>query len=1201
MRRTGTDMRPRREAKRAARRGAVAATARVGAAAACVVLALCGGVASAASTLPLLGSFGSEGSGAGQLVNARGVAVDASGGPSNGSVYVADLADQRVEKFGSVGNFLLTFGKGVNATKVKQAAEGKSVSEGEENVCTASSGDVCGAGTEGPGNGEFSFPLGVAVDPGSGDVYVEDFLNHRVAKYTSAGEFLLTFGGQVNKTTGGNVCTAAEVCQAGVTASSGEAGEGEFHEWGIGAFVAVGPSGTVYVGDENRVQEFKSSGVYQGQIELPGGHAVTALAVDSAANVYLKDEATASVHKFEPSGSSYVESATQFDQGSASVAGVAVDPAGDVSVLDFAAGYRVLRYDPAGALLAESAPGPIRESTGIAANGSGTTYVSDLEANNVLLFGSPPSEGNPPPAIDAEFASHVGAEGAVLGAEINPEFLAATYYVEYGTDSSYSNGKVPAPPGVALGAENLGDDSASVSLEGLRPGTTYHYRFVALSKAGSTPGVDRTFTTRQAGALALPDDRAFELVSPSEDNGAEVGLPPGGGETVLPLQATPEGGMIAYTSFTAFGEAHGAPAASQYIATRGSSGWSTQNITPPDREGQLRPPLRGFSPDLSTGVVIQREPTLAPGAVAGYENVYLRDDASGAVTALTTPTPRVSPGETYCAGYAGASADFSRVFFFATGALTENAPEGPERSLYEWSRAEGLKLVSVLEQGEPAQPNGGTGFGAGKGLGCVVGESIVYHAISADGSRVFWTYQPHGGEPELLVRENGARTIQLDASQGGSGNAGKGQFWAASADGTRVLFTDPEQLTENASSGSGKNLYEYNLETEKLTDLTPVPEGKQAEVGAVLGASNDGSYVYFVAAGVLAEGATPARPNLYVWHAGEGIRFIATLSSKQYSYLASNGNSESYGDSSDSSEEPRNRTVRVTPDGLHLAFESTESLKTVNFPQGYDSVDQATGEPDSEVYLYDYEGGRLICASCNPSGARPVGLASPAGLSSVPAWYVPYQQPRYLSDDGGRLFFDSFDALTVHDTNGKQNVYEWEREGLGSCVPSSPGFSESGGGCLFSISPGTSSDNSNFLEASTDGRDVFFSTRQPLVPPAEGERYEIYDARVGGGFPAPPPPPLACSESCRPASPTAPPLAPPSSEAFFGTGNLVAAPVTPATAAKSKPLTRAQKLAKALEACKTKPRKQRATCKKRARNRYGARAKAKKTAGRGER
>ena len=88
---------------------------------------------------------------------------------------------------------------------------------------------------------------------------------------------------------------------------------------------------------------------------------------------------------------------------------------------------------------------------------------------------------------------------------------------------------------------------------------------------------------------------------------------------------------------------------------------------------------------------------------------------------------------------------------------------------------------------------------------------------------------------------------------------------AATPDGAKAFFTTPEELTNNANTGSadqGNDLYSFDVGsgqlTNQLTDLTadanPInPNG--AAVQGVLGASDDGSYVYFVALGVLAPGA----------------------------------------------------------------------------------------------------------------------------------------------------------------------------------------------------------------------------------------------------------------------------------------------------------------------------------------------------------
>jgi hypothetical protein len=186
-----------------------------------------------------------------------------------------------------------------------------------------------------------------------------------------------------------------------------------------------------------------------------------------------------------------------------------------------------------------------------------------------------------------------------------------------------------------------------------------------------------------------------------------------------------------------------------------------------------------------------------------------------------------------------------------------------------------------------------------------------------------------------------------------------------------------------------------------------------------------------------------------------------------------------------------------------------------------------------EAYLYDFENADLACASCNPTGARPLGPAF------LPTWTVPSEQPRYLSDDGSRLFFETFDALDLHDNNSKRDVYEFERAGAGSCTSASATFSSDSGGCLNLISTGSSSDNSYFVDASASGDDVFFSTRQRLTPTDEDERFDVYDARVEGGFSTPPSTPPCEGEACRPAQP-APSAVLPGTPAFFGAGNVKA-------------------------------------------------------------
>ena len=428
-----------------------------------------------------------------------------------------------------------------------------------------------------------------------------------------------------------------------------------------------------------------------------------------------------------------------------------------------------------------------------------------------------------------------------------------------------------------------------------------------------------------------------------------------------------------------------------------------------------------------------------------------------------------------------------------------------------------------------------------------------------------------------------------------------------------------------------------------LKDLTVDPGfnlGETADViGTLPGASESGSVVYFVANGVLSEearaaGAVPghcARPNakhpadpsascnLYVERyseeAGEweAPRFIAVLSQEDQPDWGSSG-SFSLGA----------LTSRVSPSGRFLAFMSREPLT------GYDNVDAsgaAHGARDEEVYLYDAQQQTITCASCNPGGVQPEGVfdreASGEGkgllvdrlgvwketqaeedggarravdhwlAGSIPGWTAieettAFYQSRYLSNEG-RLFFDSPDPLVGHDKNDREDVYEFEPQGLGSCPSRS--------GCVVLISSGESEQEAAFLDASENGNDAFFLTSQPLTSADRDASFDIYDAHVcSESLPCVNPPagaaqPCETVEACRPASEPVPAFAGASGSALQSAAAAVQSmsPTTPPRIVKPKPLSRAQKLAKALEICRsrhTRSERKRQACERSARKLY---------------
>jgi hypothetical protein len=282
----------------------------------------------------------------------------------------------------------------------------------------------------------------------------------------------------------------------------------------------------------------------------------------------------------------------------------------------------------------------------------------------------------------------------------------------------------------------------------------------------------------------------------------------------------------------------------------------------------------------------------------------------------------------------------------------------------------------------------------------------------------------------------------------------------------------------------------------------------------------------------------------------------------------------------------------VTPDGTTLAFSSRLPLT------GYDSEQAAPGECEgtetggrgletgrcSEVYVYDAASGRLVCASCGSSGARPVGDArlGPEQEGQSEEVTLPYYEPRNLSEDGGRLFFETPDPLVPQDTDGAsgcprvlgdlscQDVYEWElpasageaEEGVNSCGSSSPDFSVAAGGCVFPVSDVAGDSNSFFLDASPDGSDVFIATADQLVPSDTDHAIDVYDARVGGGFPVAAVAPVCDNaDSCRgPVSAQPGVFAPTGSATFSGPGN--PPPPPPPSAAVVKPMKKTVKCSK---------------------------------------
>jgi len=663
-----------------------------------------------------------------------------------------------------------------------------------------------------------------------------------------------------------------------------------------------------------------------------------------------------------------------------------------------------------------------------------------------------------------------------------------------------------------------------------------------VARAAECPA-NEAIREREVYALRLPDCRAYEQVTPTDKGGSNAA-----GHTGL-VQASRAGDGITFFATAGLGGL-GEPEFPEYLASRGADSWGTAGLLFAGEPGGPNSGVVGWSEDL--GATLVEGETSAGSRTVG---LYLRDSATGSYQLLF-------PGGGTLADF---TPDHASFIFESELQLLPSAAAGHE-NLYEWHGG-GLSLAGVLPGPGEVAPPGGSFAGPEHWLeadatrGGASGRYYTSNTISSDGSRVFFTA---GGTGQLYVCENGTTTVPIPG----------GHFDEATPDGATVVV----------QAQDGSTLSEYDVTHEHLTQLAA------GGIQGVLGMSSDGSYVYFAANAVLAanEGAGGSHAaigkctgvfgngtcNLYVWHDGS-ITFLAPLNDS-----AGQSETDGYDWTPTGSLAGQNveRSARVTPDGSVLLFRSKLRLTS------YDNAGHI------EFYRYQAASRRVMCVSCDPSGAPPTGDANLLGYPAHPATAGGFQfLTRNLSEDGSTVFFDSPDALVPGDTNGVQDVYEWGVAGHGTCTSASPTFSEASGGCLYLISTGTSPAPSWFADASASGGDAFFFTYQPLVGQDEDQLEDIYDARVGGGIAAQSPQvaPPCDGEGCRGGSSASPLLAAPASSTYEGPGNMRPAPENstsphPATA----PTATARRLAAALRACRRRPARQRAHCAALARRRY---------------
>ena len=570
---------------------------------------------------------------------------------------------------------------------------------------------------------------------------------------------------------------------------------------------------------------------------------------------------------------------------------------------------------------------------------------------------------------------------------------------------------------------------------------------------------------------ALPECRAYEMVSPLDKNGGNIGR-------VLQVKVAPFGAAATFYSAAAFAGSPSASLSTGYIAKRGATGWTTEALDPPYR-GNGNSGLMttvASSPELGLSLSTSNL-AIAPGAIQGGSNLYLRDNATGKTTlAFATPSIALFNQATGLSGglFFGATPDWSHILIRSTQPLTADTPAAENEWLYDLTGGSlhllNYKTDGSVEEAGPMYP--------------VHGYAPYASPVSADGRRVFLQVG-FAGEGGVLMRVDDERTIPLSVpAEAGKTEPEPAILEFANRAGTQAYFTSFAPLTPGAPTGS---LYRYDVATDSLTNLTPTSESGPATVERMLGASPDGSNVYFLAAGALAAGATPAgflESNVYAVHDGV-THYLGRVEGGLPAW-------------------------QTSPDGRYLAFsafgdptgEATTSPNCPNLTPEYENA----AEHCMDVYVYDSAADKLSCATCS---AGPTRFHAKLGGQEArePSIEQGAEFARAITDDG-TVFFETQSKLSPRDLNGVQDAYSW-RAGTASLV-----------------STGLDPNPSFFSTVSPDGSDALFLTSQSLVGGDTDGSVDLYDARVGGGLASQWPPgaaPPCVGEGCRSASPAAPP------------------------------------------------------------------------------
>ncbi|MBO0746773.1 MAG: hypothetical protein J2O47_00395, partial [Acidimicrobiaceae bacterium] len=731
------------------------------------------------------------------------LAVDNSGGPADGALYVTVALNAKIEVYAQSGAHL---------------------------------GTLDGSGTPA---GAFTDPCGVAVDQQSGDLYVADAGTNRIWRYSPSGATVSEsdYSGGIDPgfspcqlaadsgrlyaidwgTSGGTGGTLARF-KAASFALSPSTPTGITVDPSSRAVATDPGSGDVYADDGDHIAVYHQNGTpsYSFGSSTDFGANSAGIAVKPDGSAYVADRVAA-----DPDGQRQID-----------VYGAEIFNVHNLTTTKAGLGAGTITSSPAGINCGPTCTSAFAEGTAVtltAAPDPGSAFNSwsgcdavaanqctitlDADATVTATFSSAP-------ALSGEAADQITAADARLSGNVNPGGESTTFHFDYLTDGDFvANGSSFSGPNAPVSTPEsspIGDDSAphlvSRIVTGLSPGTTYHFRVVATNSHGTTTGADHTFATpaqpppvdpcpndalRQGPGASLPDCRAYEQASPTDKNGSDIQ------SDLNAVQAADDGSGITFWTLAGIPGAVGAQAKyPSYLATRGPSAWQTAGIVPPASLGG-NALIYGWTPDLS-----QTFGSVGESGTPGIASFLARQSSDGTEAVI-------HPATTGLDSVVGASADGSKVYFEHRGVLAAGGAPGVN-NLYLWNRPTGaVSLVGVLPDSAcatpPCVPAAGTPFNAPADVSVPFPAAYRFerHYVSKDGERVYFN---DGGDGQLYLRAGAAgpspSTLHVSASQATTLDPLGPQpatFQWATPDGSKALFTSSEKLTDDANTGPPPN------------------------------------------------------------------------------------------------------------------------------------------------------------------------------------------------------------------------------------------------------------------------------------------------------------------------------------------------------------------------------------------------------------